>query len=569
MPNVTMPDGQVVAMPDKIDVDTATKLRSLHPAKETPKEDAPAEESPTSFKNLLGAAIEPALSMASGFGNTILGGLSGTGATINKALGLTPDVDPEAMVRQFTDATYQPKTTGGQNAMKLFGAPGALLHKGAEAVNESPLAKGNPSAQAAWSTLIEGVPQALGMKLGPKVLPERSVLPGWAGGKGKGPSPEVKDLAKRGVTMTPGEIRGGLAKNIEDKLSSVPVAGEAVAQAKGKSIEGFNAAHLNDALSHIGKKLPADLKGHDAIRHADEAFDDAYNTLLPKMKGDLNSGSGASTAVAKGGAPQAAPTSLRAELDSLKALAKNLPAKQAEAVTKLVDDEIIGKFTSAGKASGRTLQDIRETLKNERNAYRRSSDPHDRKVNLAIVEAQNAIDRMIERENPKLAPEYAKLRGGYAKKEVSAQAASYKGAKGGVSTPSQFVSAVRAKDRSKDKRQFRQGRALQQKLGEAGRKVLGNAVPDSGTAGRYALMEMILGGGPALAGHPGVAAAMAAAPLLYSQPVLKALQPLMLGEKSVAPVGAAALGGGAFASPPATPDNAGNLKKALAELGVQ
>ena len=85
----------------------------------------------------------------------------------------------------------------------------------------------------------------------------------------------------------------------------------------------------------------------------------------------------------------------------------------------------------------------------------------------------------------------------------------------GVFSPAQLQNAVRAMDKSKDKARFAEGKALMQDLSESGKTVLGSKVPDSGTP--YRTMAGILAsGGAGLSGYPGIAAGLAASPIMYS-----------------------------------------------------
>jgi hypothetical protein len=510
----------------------------------------PAPENPTSAGNLLGAAIEPALAMSSAGILQPLSGLAGLGAMGTNALGIT-DTPPADIVNEVQGMAYEPRTTGGKNAMTAFGAIPQALGKGAEWAGGKTLGfTGSPLAATGVETALKGVPQILGMKGGAKLGETPGVL------KPKPPSPAVQMLARRGVTMTPGDIKGGIMNDIEQKMTSLPIIGTAIKNARGKTVEQFQQAQINEGLSEVGQKLPKNLIGHEAIDHAAQVFDDKYSTLLPKLSGDLDLDPRALAA------PGAKPVkSLRSELESLKSMANaGLPPEQAGAVSRIIDQDIIAKFTKYGKANGASLQEIRENLRNEIEARQRSNVPDDRKVALAMQAAREAMDDMIERVNPKYSTEYAKLRKGYALFEVARVASARVGAREGVATPNQYMSAVREQDKSKGKRAFSRGKALGQPLARAGRKVLSNDVADSGTAGRLTMLDLLTGTGAAGAGvmgHPGVLLGAALVPALYSQWGLRAIQPLLLGKTKTAPGAAALASGGAFAQQPSQERAAG------------
>jgi hypothetical protein len=543
----------------------AQLLRDTTSPKEIPKQVADATESPTSLRNLAGAAIEPSLAMASSGILAPISGLAGVASAPFVGTDKAADV-----VNAVKGVAYEPRTEGGKNAMTALGAPGEVLSKigpalmefgiqdpemaGFEDFTNPTVGTVTPGVATGIQTATEGAASIAGAKGAPKLAPKGGVLP-------RGSSPQARMLGDKGVTMTPGQARGGILNTIEQAATSIPVIGDIIKGARGKSVEQFSQATVNDALKDIKQTLPQGLKGNDAIRHAGNAFDDAYNKILPKLSGDLDSipPTGSMLPVRKG---QRAPgQSLRNELDSLKQMAnQGLPPAQAAEVARIIDQEITAKFTSSGKASGATLQEIRESLRTEADTYRRSTTPADRKVALAIDTAKAAIDSMIERVNPQHAAEYKAIGNGYAKFKVAETAGSYKGTKEGVATPSQYKGAVRAQDRSKGKRKFAQGRALQQPLAKAGEKVLkGDVVPDSGTPARIATMELLGGGSAATAmlHNPAFLLGSGLVPLLYSQYGLKALQPFLLGTKSLARPAASAMALGATQSPVNRIDQAG------------
>jgi hypothetical protein len=568
----TSPEGKsyTVAGPDGATKEQAFQILQQQLKTAPPKAATPqAEENPTSLTNLAGAAIEPMMTMGSAALNQIPAGLAGVGNTLTNALGITHK-DPADTVNSIKDAfTYEPRTTGGKNAMEAFSAPGEQLAKITPYLTDK--LGLNPTESMVSEMAFQGLPQILGMK-GARAATEAA--PGVL--KPKTPSPEVQMLANKNVTLTPGTARGGMLKNMEEKAQSIPVLGDIIKNARGKSVEQFSQATVNDALADISQKLPSGLKGHDAVRHAGEQFDAAYNGILPKLKGDLNSAPATGSTLPQKTGTNVSPAtqSFRAELDQIKSMGQQgLPPEKAARLTQIIDNTIVSKFTSAGKANGHTLQEIRENLKNQIDAHMQSKTPEDRQIGLALITARESMDAMIERANPgTLGQQYGAIRRGYAKYSIAQRAASFKGAKEGVATPSQYNSAVRAKDRSKGKRKFAEGRALQQPLAKAGEKVLGGIEPDSGTAGRAAFMEGLLGlgGGGAIAtmGHPlMIGLGAAAIPILYSQMGLKALQPFLLGQKRTAPGVAGGLAGGAMQDkkkrpPPPLPD------RALAGAGI-
>jgi hypothetical protein len=469
------------------------------------------EENPTSLKNLAGAAIEPALAMGSGAVATPLAGIAGL------LSGLNPDV-----VRKVQETlSYQPRTTGGQNAMKAFGAlPSMINEAGENAGNDTLKVTGSPLAATAMQTLIEGVPQILGARGAAEGASGLGVM------KPKAVAPEVRALANEGVTMTPAQRGSGLASTAEEKLTSAPIAGEIIKRARGRAVEQWNTARLNEALKDAGgKSVPQDLKGRDALRHTKQELESRYSAVLGKMKGQLDQ-------------------PFVQDLDNIKKSVAGLDPKVAKTVSRIVDDEVIKRFKN-GVASGDELKGIQETLRTEADTFRRGG-YDERKAAAAVDKAKDSLTAMLKRVDPAHAAELEAVDRGYAKYKTSARASNYAKQSGGIYTPGQRLQAIRARDKSKDKDRFSTGTAPGQKQAQAAQDVLGNTVPDSGTPGRAALLYALTHPGTAL---PGLAASIPAS-ILYSEPVLKALQrSAMKGGSPAGTAGAAALPIGASNQP--------------------
>jgi hypothetical protein len=573
-----MPDGTVVQMPDKLDPALAARLKAFQAKSAAPpqkgNEDiANAQSSMPGVKDLIGAAFEPTMAMGSSALLQPIAGLAGLGVGAANELGMT-DLTAAEATNKIQGASYQPRTEGSKNAMSVLGLPGEIIPSIAQdkpgthamqrprwgGAGTKPSGEFSPLIKAGAETAAQGGMQLLGGKGAARAAEAPGLL------KPKAVDPAVRMLADKGVTMTPGQIKGGGINSFEQQIAKLPILGPIIKHARGRSVEDFSKATVNDALTDIGKTLPGDLKGHEAIDHAANEFTNAYDAILPKMTVQLGSGAG----------------SLAGDLSDLKAMVmKNLPAAQAQEVAQVIDREITAKFeetpavsttttatrqnwkpqgerkalpavTSTTPAvmkpvSGKVIQEVHENLRNEIDARMTSKVPADRRAALSLIAAREAIDKALLRDNPQYAAQYEKIRQGYAKFSIAQTAASRVGAKEGVATPNQYTGAVRAHDRSKGKRKFARGKALQQDLARSGRKVLAGTEPDSGTPAGIATMELLTGGGAAaFYGHPMLMLGAASIPALYSKIGLKALQPFLMGDVKAAPGVAAGLGIGAM-----------------------
>jgi hypothetical protein len=397
-------------------------------------------------------------------------------------------------------------------------AIGTLYNKGLSAIDTGINAVGHPidTTKKVGEMLKNTKPQQVGELIGSTAMggaagKAAGVLGDVAGptvkealaraGIGKPVSPTVKALADKGVVTTPGQRGGKIPSAIEQRLTSIPIVGDAIKAARARSAEQWNRSELNDAIKDAGgKPLPKDRQGRDAIFHAESEIGKAYDRVLSKMKADLNSADSSGT-------------SFRQFLDQTKTLAnQGLEPGSAKIVNDIIDKKVIGKFTKDGSANGENIKEIQEALRTEI-ADLKSGNYQERKVSQALQQVSAEMKAMLKRENPVLAPELDKVDRGYAKFKTSSQASLYSTKGAGGYTPAQKLRAIKARDASKGKQRFASGAAPGQKEAESVESVIGNTEPDSGTPGRLAVMDGLL---KAIVSAPASAA--------YSKPVLKFLQ---------------------------------------------
>lgn len=281
-------------------------------------------------------------------------------------------------------------------------------------------------------------------------------------------SPQVQQLMKEGVVPTPGQQIGGIPQAIEEKATSIPIIGEVIKSSQRMAIRDFNRAGINKVLEPLGQKLPKSMPvGRDAVDYAINQVDDAYNNLLPKLGGQLDD-------------------QLTGEINSLRSAItqSNIPEPLRGQFERIIQNEVTGRFTDAGKASGETIKMIESKLGELAKSYGRG-DYDQQTISGALRETQSALRGMIERTNPNYSGELSKVNQAYANLMRIQGAASALGAKEGVFTPAQLLRTVKAQDISKNKRAFARGQAKMQEFAEAGKEVLSPTIPSSGTAERY------------------------------------------------------------------------------------
>lgn len=326
-------------------------------------------------------------------------------------------------------------------------------------------------------------------------------------------SDAVRMLQREGVPVTPGDALGGLAQRIEHGSTVLPLTGDAIMDAQNRAFGEFNKGAVNHSLRIVGEKLPADVKpGFDSIKYASDTLSGKYKELLPKLSGQLDN-------------------VWQRDMANLNRLTKSMPQKYASEFDRIIKNEVIDKFTIAGKANGFTLKEVEANLGEIAKNYSSSKYYDETKLGKAILEAQSTLRKMIDRQNPKHRGDLRRLNDAWGTFKIVEKAAASQGAKEGVFTPLMLKSSARAQDITKDRRAFSIGEARLQKYAEAGDKVLSRKIPDSGTAFRQMINTIGVTGAAAV--HPPSLAYGVAGAAAYQKPGVAAMTGLLTGNSPV------------------------------------
>ena len=414
-------------------------------------------------------------------------------------------VDPLLAVAQYSGGapaefsqTVQRKMKPFQEANPMtFGAgqigggvlTGGALMKGAGMLPS--FARANPYIQGA---AIGGVSGALtptetgtsGMEALQEIPQKAGVgILGGVGGTaiGRGVAnvvaPKLSEAAQKligeGVNLTPGQMMGGALRKIEDKLTSVPLLGDIIDYSRTKGIEEFNKAAYKRALAPINGVMPKET-GRAGVEAVKTQISDAYNTLLPKM-----------TFVPD--------KPLYDSLSKLDKVVVGLPKPETKMVADNVKAIIQKHMPDNGLISGGSYKAIESDLGELASNYAGSKGT-DAMVGNAYKQALGQVRQALSRSNPEYAEELGNINKAFANFARIRRAGSMANTQELI-TPSQLANAVKVADESAGKGATATGNALMQDLTDAGVQVLPSKVPDSGTAGRNALVSALMGAGGA------------------------------------------------------------------------
>lgn len=347
-----------------------------------------------------------------------------------------------------------------------------------------------------------------------------------------GANAHAATLEAAGVPLTVGQAGSALAHRFEDAAESLPLTGAAIRARKTESLQGFNRAAINDALTPIQQTV--DSHGRDAIAQANQHVSNAYNDALH-------------------GVTVAPDPQFHADLNAIRNDAR-LPQSVRDDVGNAVHEFVTNPLAADGSGQSwkRVDSDLNTLRRSASNAV--GSSPQALSLQRALDRVQEAHWGLLERQNPQAADAIANADAANAAMERVRGAAANTATAGreGLFTASDLNRAVASKGGRSGKRAYGQGNALMQDLSDAGQAVLPSKIPDSGTALRSIITRLATGGGAlagvgALGGHEaaiptalGALGADVAGSMFYSRSAQNALRGARLARMAGRPVGIAA-----------------------------
>lgn len=330
------------------------------------------------------------------------------------------------------------------------------------------------------------------------------VLPPAVAGVGRVISPNasvndrVRKLLDTGIRLTPGQALGGLAARTEDKARSFFGLGDAITAAQRRGEHDLNTAVINGGLELVGPmaQMPSRVlsPGHDSIAQLRATAQKAYDNLVPNLHADLND------------------TQFYSSIQLLRNHIAQMPQQEQDAINHIIDREVGHRMDPAGRLIGTNLQDAMTAVRDHATSFGRSSSKYERDAGEALKAFHGELRDLLERTNPQYANEFSKINTAYRILKTVDRAASSVASPEGVFTPSQFHSAVKAGDFSKDKRAFSEGGAFLQDLSGPAKALMSSHYNDSGTAGRLALSAGAVASGLA---SPAIPLSLLGASALY------------------------------------------------------
>ena len=283
-------------------------------------------------------------------------------------------------------------------------------------------------------------------------------------------SPDVAMLRKEGIHPTAAQVAGGTPKAIEEALRSTPLLGHAITHQQGRALREFNTSAINRAVAPVGGKVNG--FGQSGVAQAHRVLDDAYDAARAQLHG-----------------PVLVTNNMRAELAGLRQQADTLTDSMKNRFLNELDKGI-GTRMQAMSIGPEDYKVVDSRLGQLAREYGKSQDPTQRELADLFAGLRTTLREGLESQNPEAAALFRQADIGWANLRVVEDAAARAANNAGVFTPGQLTMSVRAADSSVSRSATARGQANMQDLATAGQNVLGNRVPDSGTA-----MRSMLGAG--------------------------------------------------------------------------
>jgi hypothetical protein len=325
----------------------------------------------------------------------------------------------------------------------------------------------------------------------------------------------VKEFVEAGGEPTIGQALGGGIKPLEEKATSLPFIGTHIAEAQKRALESFNTSTLQGIVDTLNKGIRTGqevaLPGQAAIQRelvdlgkieptaegfskVKKAVSNAYDNLVSQSSGAMT--------------PE-----LASGLQGIKDLSKNLRPEFRNQIDDILENSVISRFKDGQRVDGRSLKEMLSELRTVGESYNKSSIADERRVGDAAKEAANQLKQMMEMQNPRYAEALSAADNAY--RDVKRMETAMTSSVGHeMATPASLLQALRGRNRAG----YAEGQMPMQVSARQAQDIIGNKYPDSGSAGRLGLNELI---GAGITGIPAGLATFFGGKAFYSPELQK------------------------------------------------
>lgn len=341
-------------------------------------------------------------------------------------------------------------TLGGKIARGSVQGAGYGAAYGAGSAEEMEDVTGQAAIQGALGGAVGGVLSGAGAVLAPKV------------------SQATQKLMKNN-DLTYGQMSGkGMFNTLEQKLGSVV---NNVKSGRNRATAGWNREIASEVLKPLGKTLPESIRDNNsASRYITQTVNEAYNEAFDGMEMKLT-------------------TKLKNQIDDilnttdLTGVAKNNLKKELNKIKSL----------ARKKPKGRYVKDADSNIKKRILAFRKSTNLNESPLEDPLRTARDLFKQSAIDQNPTQGAKWLATDRAYGQ-VASFQTAVGRGNKAGQFSPNQMLNAATEGTTSAGKRISKANQeGYLQRLSSEAEDILGDYVPDSGTAGNIGTSAVVTG----------------------------------------------------------------------------
>lgn len=294
----------------------------------------------------------------------------------------------------------------------------------------------------------------------------------------------ARSMIKRGYPLTAGQAFGGTIGSIEQKVSA-PFVQEAIAEARRRPQQMFMRETIDEALKPLGVKVPEGMTGETAVDFAEDAISEAYSSVVPKAK--------FSTVEPDN---QIAEIIEKAQKDGV------FDADDVKAFTKDLN-EVYTSLKRNGSMTGQLFKESESMMSSQIKSYKMGNQRRQMRV---MRDIQSVLRDQFASQNPDL-PDLQAANKAFRNMRPIVKLSDRRAATGGEFGAGQLVRAE-TQSRPRDAAEVIRAREA--------RDILGQTVPDSGTAGRLELGRALTSPRSAI----GLGSKVLASTLMYDYPKL-------------------------------------------------
>jgi len=288
----------------------------------------------------------------------------------------------------------------------------------------------------------------------------------------------AKKLMNKDIRVTTGQAFGGegnfvgnLLQNFEQNVTSLPGVGSPLQLGRITALADFNRAVMKEALEPITGKLtknqfnaliPKNLKGNELFKNVDDYVSKAYTDELASVS--LNAGGVETLKQSMKTSIMSNPTGTVADKQKL---------------IKTINDLI--RVEPNGLMTGQSFKAFERDLRNLSISFKKSTGG-DIFLSRLVDEARRNAGNVLKSFNPESRlTQINKSQVGLSAIQKAVNKASNTQ---GIFSTSQFLNALKQNDSSIGKKMTAKGEGFLRETGELAQNIMGNYVPDSGTASR-------------------------------------------------------------------------------------